>query len=142
MLFYNRKSLIFVQFQNLMGSSDPVLNPFYYAQDRESWYAEVASTACEESRQQEIKKKKMKKKKNESKVLKNRSFIMREEPGHIRRIIKIIIHDVDGRKMEDIDSDPESASVNIQYLVRNDLDEIMNETDYLVSKIVKKLSSN
>lgn len=51
-------------------------------------------------------------------------------------------HDVDGRNMDEIDSDLDSARVNIQYLVRSDFDEISNETEYLVNKIVKKLSSN
>lgn len=100
----------------------------------------MAANACEESRQQEMEKKKLKKKKK-SKCFKNKSFIMRKESGHARRIIKIIVHDVDGHHMEEIDSDPESASVNIQYLVRSDFDEIMCETEYLVTKIVKKLSS-
>lgn len=125
----------------MIESSDPVFNPFYYAQDRESWYAEVSAQACEESRQQEIEKEKLKKKKNKSKSFKNKSFVMRKESGTVRRIIKIIVHDVDGRHMDEIDSDPDSASVNIQYLVRSDIDEIMSETEYLVTKIVKKLSS-
>lgn len=127
-------------FQNLIDCPDPVLNPFYYAQDQESWYAEVAEKACEESRQQKIQEKKIKKKKK-SKPFKNTSFITRKEPGHIHRIIKIIVHDVEGRQMNEIDSDPDSASVNIQYLVRSDIDDIMSETEYLVAKIVKKLSS-
>lgn len=132
-------------FQNWIDSSDPVLNPFYYAQDQDRWFDEVAAKACEESRQQEIEKKTLKKKKKKTKIcksLKNTSFIMCKEPGHVQRIIKIIVHDVDGRhNMEEIDSDLDSASVNIQYLVRSDSDEIMSETECLVRKIVKKLSS-
>lgn len=139
--FYNKNTLIFL-FQNLIESSDPVLNPFYYAQDRESWDLEVATKAYEESRQQATEKKKLKKKKKKNcKSFKNTSFIMRKEPGHVRKIIKIIVYDVNGRQMEEIDSDPDSASVNVQYLVRNDFDEIMSETEFLVNKIVKKLSS-
>lgn len=148
MLFNNTKTFINIifLFQNLIESSDPVLNPFYYAQDQERWFDEVAAKACEESRQQEIEKKTLKKKKKKKKKicksLRNTSFIMCKEPGHVQRIIKIIVHDVDGRhNMEEIDSDSDSASVNIQYLVRSDFDEIMSETECLVTKIVKKLSS-
>ncbi|KAJ8737824.1 hypothetical protein PYW08_000419 [Mythimna loreyi] len=122
--------------------TDPVLNPFYYAQDGESWYAQVAANACNESHQQKLEEQKQKKKKKtKSKPFKNTSFIIRKEPGHVRQLIKIIIHDLDDRHIDEIDTEPDSASVNIQYLVKSDYDDIMSETELLVSKIVKKLSS-
>lgn len=132
-----------VFFQNVIEDleADPVINPFYYAQDKESWDMEIAAKAFEESQQKKTKERRMKKKKN-SKSFNNSSFIIRKEPGHVRQLIKIIIHDLSGRHITDeIDTDPDSASVNLQYLVRSDYDDVMSETEHLVSKIVKKLSA-
>ncbi|CAB3248300.1 unnamed protein product [Arctia plantaginis] len=36
--------------ENLIEDDNPITNPFYYAQDRERWYSEVAAKVCEESR--------------------------------------------------------------------------------------------
>lgn len=38
------------------------------------------------------------------------------------------------------DIGPDNASVNVQYIVTSDYDDIMDETNHLVGKIVHKLS--
>lgn len=136
MLFTNKDFF----FQNASDSNDPVTHPFNYAQDAESWYAEVAAAAHEEYRNQRAEKQTSKKRKIKSKSLKTKSFIMRKESDRAQRVIKIMIYDLDGGNMDEISSNPEDASVNVQYLVTSEYDDIMTETDYLVSKIVKKLS--
>lgn len=128
--------------QNFVGESDPIMNPFYHAQDRESWYAEVAAKLYEEHQQRKAKEQTLKKKKIKSKSFRNKSFIIRKEPKRSRHLIKIIIHDLDGRNMEEVIIEPDSASVNVQYLVTSDYDDIRNETDNLVGKITKKLSNS
>lgn len=117
----------------------PVTNPFYYAQDRESWEnIEVAAIAHGESRQKKIEEPRLKKKK--SKSFKNSSFIVRKEQGRARHLIKVMVYDLDGRNMEEIDTETDNASVNVQYIVTSDYDDIMDKTDNLVSKIVEKIS--
>lgn len=130
--------IFLVFFQNVVADSDPIMNPFYYAQDRESWDIEVAATAREESRQQMAEERRSKKKKNKS--FKNSSFIMRKEQGHVRHLIKVMVYDLDGRNMEEIDIGLDNASVNVQYIVTSYYDDIMDETNHLVGKIVHKLS--
>ncbi|XP_026727690.1 uncharacterized protein LOC113493857 [Trichoplusia ni] len=104
--------------ENLIEDDYPITNPFYYAQDRESWDAEVAAKAYEESRQQKAEEQTTKKKKNKSKSMSiNKSYIMRKESAHVRHLIKIMIHDLDGRPMDKIRVNPEDASVDVQYLV-------------------------
>lgn len=126
--------------QNLIEDDYPITNPFYYAQDRESWDAEVAAKAYEESRQQKAEEQTMKKKKNKSKSMSiKKSYIMRKESAHVRHLIKIMIHDLDGRPMDKIRVNPEDASVDVQYLVTSNYDDIMTETEHLVGKIVNKL---
>lgn len=122
----------------MIEDPDPVTNPFYYAQDRDSWDMEVAAKASEESRREKAEERKLKKKK--SKSFKNSSFVMRKEQGQVRHLIKVMIYDSDGCNMEEIDTKTSNASVNVQYLVTSDYDDIMSETEHLVAKIVKKLS--
>ncbi|XP_063895529.1 uncharacterized protein LOC135118185 [Helicoverpa armigera] len=130
-----------INLQNMMDDiNDPITHPFNFAQDRESWYAEVAAAAQEEYRLEKAKRQTLKKRKVKSKSLKTKSFIMRKESDRAQRVIKIIIYDLDGGNMDEISSNPEDASVNVQYLVTSEYDDIMTETEYLVGKIVKKLS--
>ncbi|PZC84308.1 hypothetical protein B5X24_HaOG205503 [Helicoverpa armigera] len=112
--------------------NDPITHPFNFAQDRESWYAEVAAAAQEEYRLEKAKRQTLKKRKVKSKSLKTKSFIMRKESDRAQRVIKIIIYDLDGGNMDEISSNPEDASVNVQYLVTSEYDDIMTETEYLV----------
>lgn len=132
--------IFLVLFQNVIEDADPVTNPFYYAQDRDRWDMEVATKACEESRQQRAEAQRLKKKK--SKSFKNSSFIMRKEQGRVRHLIKIMVYDLNGRNMEEIDTENDNANVNVQYIVTSDYDDIMDKTDNLVSKIVQKLSKS
>lgn len=67
---------------------------------------------------------------------------MRKESAHVRHLIKIMIHDVNGRPVDKIKVNPEDASVDVQYLVTSDYDDIMTETEHLVGKIVNKLKQS
>lgn len=71
------------------------------------------------------------------------SYVIRKEPGKAHHLIKISICDLsDNNLMSRVDrSDSDCACVNVQYLVKDNYDEIMDESEYLVGKIVKKLSS-
>lgn len=65
-------------------------------------------------------------------VIPSTSYVIRNEPGKAHHIIKICVYDL---------SINESPCVDVQYQVKDNYDEIMSETDYLVNKIVKKISS-
>lgn len=125
----------------MIEDSEPTTNPFYYAQDRQGWYDEVATKAREQNRRQKSEEKN-KKKKIRSNSLKNTSFIMRKETGNVRHLIKIIIHNLDGCNIDEINTESGNAAVNVQYLVTSAYDDIMDETEHLVSKVVKKLSKS
>ncbi|CAK1590058.1 unnamed protein product [Parnassius mnemosyne] len=117
--------------ENLIEDSNPITNPFYYAQDRQSWYDEVATKTCEQSRREKSEEK-IKKKKIKSNSLKNTSFIMRKETGDVRHLIQIIIHDLDDRNIDEINTESGNAAVNVQHLVTSAYDDIMDETEHLV----------
>ncbi|CAK1594520.1 unnamed protein product [Parnassius mnemosyne] len=112
--------------ENLIEDSNPIINPFYYAQDRQGWYDEVATKTCEQSRRQKSEEKILKKK-IKSNSLKNTSFIMRKETGDVRHLIKIIIHGLDGRNIDEINTESGNAAVNVQYLVTSAYDDIYHQ---------------
>lgn len=75
------------------------------------------------------------------------SYVIRKETGKPHHLIKIQIYDLtrcvkDTKQNCEIDNDVvDSADVSIQYLVNDDYDDILDETEHLVGKIVKKISN-
>lgn len=89
---------------------------------------------------QEIPLSQSKKEKNASKKGKKKTQEMGLNSHVIRkvtkgkRLIKICISDIEESKLE-------SNGVTVQYVVQDDFDELLNATEGLVEKIVKKLSA-
>lgn len=142
------------------GDTYSLGNPFLFAQDRESFYNTEAELAHqeylnekkEEQKSVETKDHKRKKSNINKKVMKkyptqSSSYVIRKETGIPHHLIKILIYDLtrcvkDNKQNCEIDYDVgDSADVNIQYLVKDDYDDILDETEHLVGKVVKKLSN-
>lgn len=143
-------------FQNMedLDIVDDVIKSFYFAQEHpgntiEQTELHHQQKDNENSRKEQPTKGKAK---NKSKstfkntlsklfTMPSSSYVLRKEPGKAHHLIKICIYNLsDSNVISNIDH-CDSASVSVQYQVKDNHDEIMDETDYLVSKIVKKLSS-
>uniref|UniRef100_A0A1E1WJ05 Uncharacterized protein n=1 Tax=Pectinophora gossypiella TaxID=13191 RepID=A0A1E1WJ05_PECGO len=84
---------------------------------------------------------KIKRKSNKTKPL--QSFVIRKEPRKGIRLIKITIQDL----IEEASSSPQTADsdsvvLNAQYVVKDAVDDIFDQTENIVNKISKKLSSD
>lgn len=73
-------------------------------------------------------------------TLDNSSYIIRKEPGKAHHLINISIHDMSDNASGRSCNEHDSTRVSVQYLVRNNYDEIMDETEHLIEKIVKKIN--
>lgn len=135
-------------------------NPFLHAQDRETFYTTEAERAHQEylnekkEDEKSVETKDLKRKKSNfnKKVIKKSptqtsSNVIRKETGKPHHLIKIHIYDLtrcdkDNEQNCIIYNDVgDSADVTIQYLVKDDYDENLDETEQLVGKIVKKISN-
>lgn len=115
------------------NSDDPILNPFYYAQDVDGYLEEQDKQF--RSEQQQTSEKCIKQKKLAIKKLKRLDHLTSFAKKNVnkgRHIIKINILDV-SEKNELIDT------ANVQYVVEENFDNILDEAKYLVEKIVKKI---
>lgn len=140
---------------------DPITNPFYYAQNMEEHY---------ESEFQKLQKELDEKKTNEStknndenshkeitlnkkkrtslslkKDLINKpstsksSYVIRKEKEKALHLIKISIQNLNNANIHEIDT--ENPCVSVQYIVTDIYDSVMDDTENLINKIVKKLSA-
>lgn len=135
--------------------ADDVIKSFYFTQElagnniEQSEFQENQQNKVKDTRERPIKVKN-KKPKLTSKITLSKlldapstSYVIRKEPGKAHHLIKISICDLsDNNLISRVDcSESGCACVNVQYLVKDNYDEIMNEAEYLVGKIVTKLSS-
>lgn len=149
---------------NFEDDPDPITNPFYYAQNMDAYYEAEIQKIQNEMKEKEEQLKNVKdvikeskelpeKRKHKSKLSLKKtifkptastsaastSYIIRSETGKARHLIKISIEDLTDFNVSS--SDPIKKEICVQYLVKEHYDEIKNEADRLVSKIVQKLSS-
>ncbi|KAH9645512.1 hypothetical protein HF086_017566 [Spodoptera exigua] len=69
------------------------------------------------------------------------SYVIRNEPGKCHHLINIAVYDLGGDTVPGINyCENNNARVSVQYLVKDYCDDIMDEIEYLIGKIVKKIS--
>lgn len=129
---------------------DDVVKSFYFT--KEVTGNNIEQTEFQENQQDKVnytQERSIKRKNNKSKLnskvtlsklldTPSSSFVIRKEPGKAHHLIKISIYDLSDNNVDHSDS----ACVNVQYQVKDNYDEIMDETEYLIGKIVKKLSTS
>lgn len=137
--------------------TNPITNPFYYAQNMDAVYEleyQKLQNQLQEEQLKNIEANKHEKEAVENKKKKSRlslkktickpastssctSYVVRKESGKAHHLIKISIEDTG--TLCGINSDIKNVSV--QYLVKDNYDDIMEDTERLISKVVKKISS-
>lgn len=67
------------------------------------------------------------------------SFVIRKDQKKGHHVIKIEVYEINNQSNNNTSG---SASVNVQYVVKDNYDNIMDATNCLISRIVKKLSDS
>lgn len=140
---------------------DPITNPFYYAQNMDAVYETEIQKLQNEMREKQLKKdleastsnkETVENKKKSRLSLKKTickpatststactSYIIRKETRKAHRLIKICIEDIADTDL--YTTNIKNANISVQYLVKDSYDEIFKDTEKLIGKIVKNLSS-
>lgn len=115
---------------------------FYNIQDQEEGYI----VQHEENKAPEVKKRKTLKNKpnkkipKKSEILNNLSYVSRKGKENGHHLIKITIYELlPGVKRSDVD---DNVCLSAQYIVEDKYDEILDYTETVVKKIVKKISDS
>lgn len=147
---------------NFEDDPDPITNPYYYAQNMDAFYDAEIKKIQNEMKEDQMKKdndvikqsKELPEKgKPKSKLSLKRtickptastsaastSYVIRSETEKAKHLIKISIEDLSDFLLPN--SSLIKKEICVQYLVKEHYDEIKNDADRLISKIVKKLSS-
>lgn len=118
---------------------------FFYqdAQDPLEGFSEAYPHLCEQAtdtsntRKRKVNKSYRETSKRRS-IVKTDSFVVRKEAKHGRKLIQIKVVDLtEGCQTRDIDED--SALISAQYVVTEQVDDILDETERVINKISKKL---
>lgn len=119
-------------FADIFNTSPPIHDvgpddPLYWVQDVDGWLDKV------EKRRQEVVRKmaKNRPKKTKDQTKKSTSFVIKNDYRKGRYLIKISIE-----AMNDGDS---NRNVNAQYLVCDPCDEVLDSTEYALTRILKRL---
>lgn len=140
---------------NYEDDPDPITNPFYYAQNMDAFYEsemqkiqqemkkDVINNQIKELPEKGVKKSKLSLKKTICKPTASTSactsYVIRKETGKAHHVIKICIENFSD--VISFDSNLNKTDISVQYLVKEHYDEIKNDTERLINKIVNKLSS-
>ncbi|XP_063826040.1 uncharacterized protein LOC135077821 [Ostrinia nubilalis] len=76
--------------------------------------------------------------------LRRASYVINNEHQRGTRLIKIKVIDISGELPDtsNIECDEENVVLSAQYVVKDDLDDIMDDTETVIKKICKKISDN
>lgn len=139
---------------------DPITNPFYYAQNMDAFYDAELQKMQKEVQEEQMKKnlelnkppkessEKHKKRKLSLKksickpstsASEFTSYVVRQETAKAHHLIKISIEDLTNANF--YETNLEKVNVSVQYIVKDSYDEIMSDTQKLISKVVKELSA-
>lgn len=144
---------MFVLFQIMsnfveIDDTNPITNPFYYAQDvdgyldrlEEQRVREQQQTASKSKDDQLSKPKKSKKRKSSTESL-STYIIRRKYNQTTRHLVKINIYEIKDQEADNDFSDSDNPSVSVQYIVEdgNHFNDIRDATNSLIKKIGKTL---
>lgn len=117
-----------------------------YAQDPDEEYYEMLRNEPEQSNKQAVKEKTCKQrcKPKIKKQKPTKSFVMSRLQRQGIKLIKISVIDLcnnnnNNSQTSDCDSDNENVVLNAQYIVKDALDYVMDDTEALIKKISKTL---
>lgn len=116
-----------------------------YAQDPYEEFNEMLRREGEGSnRATKDKKSKQRRREKSKKQNSNKSFVMSKLQRRGIKLIKISVIDLcnNNSQESDSDSDPENVILCAQYIVKDVVDSVMDETECLVKKISKSLIDN
>lgn len=121
---------------------DPIRYPFNFAQDNESYYAELAQATCLEHQQPDkqtssSKKRKLSKRKTITQSTSS-SYVIRRQHEKGRRLIKICVYDLNSNG-DTMDIDESEPNISVQYIVKDNYDNVMDSTETLINRIVTKI---
>lgn len=112
-----------------------------YAQDPYEGFSEMFRTEPEHcKRVTKDKKSKQQRREKLKKQKPSKSFVMSRIQQRGIRLIKISVVDLSNNpQTSDSESDSENVIINAQYIVKDAIDSVMDETESLVKKISKSL---
>lgn len=147
--------------ENSYEDDNPITNPFYYAQNMDAVYETEIQRLQKEMEEEQSRKnleaststKEIAENKKKSKLSLKRtilkpetstcaagtSYVIRKETKKAHHIIKISIEEITGTDL--CQTNINNTNISAQYLVKDSYDEILNDTEKLIGKIVKNLSS-
>lgn len=112
-----------------------------YAQDPYEGFSELCRTEPEQCKTKE-KKQKLRRRETSKKQNATKSFVVSRLQRRGLKLIKIAVIDLcnnNGSQTSDSDSENENVVISAQYIVRDAMDSVMDETESLVKKISKSL---
>lgn len=112
-----------------------------YAQDPYEGFSEMLRIEPEHcNRITKNKKSKQQRREKLKKQKPTKSFVMRRTQQRGTKLIKISVVDLcNNLQTSDSESDSENVIINVQYIVKDAIDSVMDETESLVKKISKSL---
>lgn len=111
-----------------------------YAQDPYEGFSEMLRTEPEHSKRVTKDKKSKQQRREKLKKQPTKSFVMKRIQQRGLKLIKISVVDLcNNLQTSDSESDNENVIINVQYIVKDSIDSVMDETESLVKKISKSL---